>query len=188
MPATCWDGGNLGSRTIRFGASRARDHEWHAVLEPPRFRRLAEVCQLIASRAARPVIRPSRLLGSTCGPAGAFLTIRSLLHEAGAPADEIAPSTPLAHFTRRFARCFSARSPASRRERCHRSGFAHRSTMPRFGACLSRYCVCWSVRLAECICSQSSAPCYLCRLMHFGVRVAMPAARKRGVWKAADFS
>ena len=35
-----------------------RDHEWHAVLEPPRFRRLAEVCQLIAS-----------LRGSSCDTA-----------------------------------------------------------------------------------------------------------------------
>ncbi len=66
------------------------DDEWRAVLEPARQRRLADVCQLLAARAARPVIRPSRLLGNTCAPAGAFLTIRSLVHEAGAPAGEIA--------------------------------------------------------------------------------------------------
>jgi hypothetical protein len=83
-----------------------QDHEWRAVLEPPRVRRLADVCQLIAEHAARPVIRPSRMLGSTCAAAGAFLTIRSLLHEAGAPAGEIAPSTPLAPYTRRFAEVF----------------------------------------------------------------------------------
>ncbi|HKA07329.1 MAG TPA: hypothetical protein VKD71_08735 [Gemmataceae bacterium] len=82
------------------------DEEWRAVLEPARQRRLADVCQLIAACAARPVIRPSRLLGSSCAPAGAFLTIRSLLHEAGAPAGEIAPSTPLAAYTRRFAGVF----------------------------------------------------------------------------------
>jgi len=82
------------------------DDEWRAVLDPARQRRLADVCQLIAARAARPVIRPSRLLGSTCAPAGAFLTIRSLLHEAGAPAGEIAPSTPLTPYTRRFAEVF----------------------------------------------------------------------------------
>jgi hypothetical protein len=82
------------------------DAEWRSVLEPPRSRRLADVCQLIAVHAARRVIRPSRLLGRTCAPAGAFLTIRSLLHEAGAPADEIAPSTPLAPFTRRFGAVF----------------------------------------------------------------------------------
>jgi hypothetical protein len=82
------------------------DAEWRAALEPARQRRLADVCQLIASRAVRPLIQPSRLLGSTCAPAGAFLTIRSLLHDAGAPADEIAPSTPLAQYTRRFAGVF----------------------------------------------------------------------------------
>jgi len=82
------------------------DAEWRAVFEPAGQKRLSDVCQLIARRAPRPVVRPSRLLGSTCAPAGAFLTIRSLLHEAGVPAAEIAPSTPLAPFTRRFAEVF----------------------------------------------------------------------------------
>jgi hypothetical protein len=62
------------------------DAEWRAVLEPARQGRLADVCRLIASRAVRPLIRPSRLSGTGCVPAGAFLTIRSLLHEAGAAA------------------------------------------------------------------------------------------------------
>jgi hypothetical protein len=82
------------------------DAEWRAVLEPARQRRLADVCQLIAGRALRPLIRPSRLLGSTCAPAGAFRTIRSLLHEAGAPVGDIAPSTPLAPYTRQLAGVF----------------------------------------------------------------------------------
>lgn len=82
------------------------DEDWRAVLVPAGQRRLADVCQLIAARVARPVIRPSRLLGSACAPAGAFLTIRSLLQEAGAPGAEIAPSTPLAPYTRRFAEVF----------------------------------------------------------------------------------
>jgi hypothetical protein len=82
------------------------DAEWRAVLEPAGQRRLADVCRLIAARVARPVVRPSRLLGSTCAPAGAFLTIRSLLHEAGAPVGELAPSSPLAPYTRRFAEVF----------------------------------------------------------------------------------
>ena len=61
---------------------------------------------MIASRAVRPLIRPSRLSGTGCEPAGAFLTIRSLLHEAGAAAGEIAPSTRLGPYTRRFAGVF----------------------------------------------------------------------------------
>jgi hypothetical protein len=96
----------LGRAYNQIWGIACRDHEWRAVLEPQRFRRLADVCQLIAGHAARPVIRPSRMLGSTCAPAGAFLTIRSLLHEAGAPAGEIAPSTLLAPYTRRFAETF----------------------------------------------------------------------------------
>jgi hypothetical protein len=82
------------------------DAEWRAALEPADQKRLADVCRLIAAHAVRPVIRPSRLLGSHCGPAGAFLTIRSLLHQAGAAANEIAPSTPLAEYARRYTAVF----------------------------------------------------------------------------------
>ena len=82
------------------------DGEWRNALEPADQRRLADVCRLIAARTARPVIRPAHILGSLCGPAGAFLTIRSLLHEAGAQAGEINPSTPLAPYTRTFAGVF----------------------------------------------------------------------------------
>jgi hypothetical protein len=82
------------------------DAEWRAALEPADQKRLADVCQLIAAHAVRPVIRPARLLGTNCAPAGAFLTIRSLLHQAGAPAGEIAPSTPLAEYARQYASVF----------------------------------------------------------------------------------
>jgi hypothetical protein len=82
------------------------DAEWREVLEPASRRQLGGVCHLIAERTIRPRIRPARLLGSTCAPAGAFLTIRSLLHAAGAPAGEIAPSTPLAAYARRYAEVF----------------------------------------------------------------------------------
>lgn len=96
----------VGRAYNQYWGIECSDEDWRAVLEPAGQRRLADVCQLIAARVARPVIRPARLLGSTCAPAGAFLTIRSLLHEAGAPADEIAPSTPLSPYTRRFAAVF----------------------------------------------------------------------------------
>lgn len=82
------------------------DSEWYDVLEPANQRRLRDVCQLIAARVTRPAIRPARLLGTTCASAGAFLTIRSLLSDAGAPADEITPSTPLAPYTRQFTEVF----------------------------------------------------------------------------------
>jgi hypothetical protein len=83
------------------------DDEWRAVLEPASQKRIAGVCQLIGSRAVRPMIRPARLLGGNCGSAGAFLTIRSLLHQFGEKeAGEIDPSTPLAPYARRYAAVF----------------------------------------------------------------------------------
>jgi hypothetical protein len=96
----------LGRAHNRLWGIACSDDDWWAVLEPARERRLTDVCQFIAARVARPEIRPSRLLGSACAPAGAFLTIRSLLHDAGASAREIAPSTPLAPYARRFAEVF----------------------------------------------------------------------------------
>jgi hypothetical protein len=82
------------------------DAEWQAVLEPAHEKRLAGVCDLIARHARRSRFRPARLFGCTCTAAGAFLTVRSLLHEAGACATEIAPSTPLAPYTRRYCELF----------------------------------------------------------------------------------
>jgi hypothetical protein len=82
------------------------DEEWRAVLEPPRSKRLADVCDLIARQGRHPRIRPARLLGSDCAAAGAFLTIRSLLRESGAQARDIAPSTRLQPYARRYAVVF----------------------------------------------------------------------------------
>jgi hypothetical protein len=93
------------AHNVLFGIS-CSDAEWYAVLEPAGERRLKEVCGLIALRAVRPLIRPSRLFGGTCATAGAFLTIRSILHEAGASVSHIAPSTELAPYTREFAGVF----------------------------------------------------------------------------------
>jgi hypothetical protein len=83
------------------------DAEWREVLTPPRLKRLHGVCELIARYARRPRIRPACLFGKTCETAGAFLTIRSLLDEAGADAEKIAPSTPLASYTRRYPGVFA---------------------------------------------------------------------------------
>jgi hypothetical protein len=82
------------------------DADWKAVLEPADKKRLAGVCDLIARHARRQVIRPARLLGCACASAGAFLTIRSLLQEAGADAAEIAPSTLLAPYTCQYVMQF----------------------------------------------------------------------------------
>lgn len=82
------------------------DAEWFAVLEPAEERRLVEVCRLIAVHATRPRVRPARLLGKSCGSAGAFLTVRSMLHQAGAPVAGLTPSSPLAAYTRSYPSVF----------------------------------------------------------------------------------
>lgn len=82
------------------------DDEWAHVLEPPKERTVGDVCQLVACYLERPRIRPARVAGVSCLPAGAFLTVRSLLHQAGAKAEEIGPSTPLAPYTRQFLEVF----------------------------------------------------------------------------------
>jgi hypothetical protein len=80
--------------------------QWRAVLEPPKQRTLRDVCNLIASHAVCEVVRPAWFLGAPCETAGAFLTVRSLLQDAGADAALIAPSAALAPFARRYAYVF----------------------------------------------------------------------------------
>ncbi len=97
---------DLGRAENEIWGIRCGDDEWRRVLEPAGKRTLADVCELIARHASRPRIRPARLLGSNCTTAGIFLTVRSLLRDAGADADTIAPSTPLAPYTRLHADVF----------------------------------------------------------------------------------
>jgi hypothetical protein len=80
--------------------------EWRAVLRPEGERTLADVCRLIASRAHRARIRPVSTLGCDGKSAGAFLTVRALLQQAGAAAEAISPSTPLAGYTRTYFEVF----------------------------------------------------------------------------------
>ena len=99
-----WPGlGRVCNQVFRIECS---DADWEAVSEPADEKRLAGVCELIARHARRQVIRPARLLGRPCTSSGAFLTIRSLLQEAGADATEIAPSTLLAPYTRQYVMQF----------------------------------------------------------------------------------
>ena len=80
--------------------------EWKTVLEPPKERTLGDVCRLLAQYAQVPKVKAVSILGSDCLSGGAFLTIRSLLKDAGANHREIAPSTPLADYTRRYLDVF----------------------------------------------------------------------------------
>src|SRR5579871_4381115 len=92
----------LGRAENEFWGIKCSDAQWRRVLTPENKSRLADVCQFIAARARRPMIRPAAFFGSRCVSAGAFLTIRSLLADAGAQAKDIAPSTDLAPYTRRY--------------------------------------------------------------------------------------
>jgi hypothetical protein len=101
----------LGWRDLAHALSRewridCSDAEWRAVLKPARSKRLSDVCGFIARRAIRPRVRYAGLLGAQCLAAGAFLTVRSLLARAGEDGDAIAPSTPLAEYTRRHCDLF----------------------------------------------------------------------------------
>jgi len=82
------------------------DFEWATVLEPDERLPLLGVCELIAHRAPRRRIRSARFFGGDCHSAGAFLTVRSILANAGADAEHIKPSTPLAPYTRRYGILF----------------------------------------------------------------------------------
>lgn len=85
--------------------------DWREVLEPPRTKRLRGVCELLARHAKLPRVRPAAIFGSSCASAGAFLTIRSYLADAGADVREIAPSTSLHEYTRRYSSVFVDRVP-----------------------------------------------------------------------------
>jgi hypothetical protein len=82
------------------------DTAWHAVLEPAKARTLRELCEFIARGAVRPSVEPLSIMGSKCLTAGAFLAIRSLLRDAGADVDSVAPSTPLDQYARRHVAVF----------------------------------------------------------------------------------
>ena len=80
--------------------------EWWEALEPPKTRPLRGVCELLAGRSKVPRIRPATILGARCVTAGAFLTVRSHLADAGADVSNLAPSTPLGEYTRQYAGVF----------------------------------------------------------------------------------
>lgn len=79
---------------------------WKFVLTPMHRRTLRDLCVVIAQHARQPLIRPALLLGHDCTTAGVFLTIRSILQQAGADVTQLSPSTPLADYTRRYDQVF----------------------------------------------------------------------------------
>lgn len=80
--------------------------QWRGALEPTTQRTLGELCVFIARHARRPRIRPAKRWGLTDRAAGAFLTVRFLLTEAGANPWWIGPSSLLAPYASRYLNVF----------------------------------------------------------------------------------
>lgn len=75
--------------------------DWNAHFPSLRGHTVGELCTYLAERVPRPVIRPWHGAGYACMPAGAFLTVRSLLAKRGANVEEIKPSTALEPYLRK---------------------------------------------------------------------------------------
>jgi hypothetical protein len=82
------------------------DDAWRNLLEPATERTLHDLCEFLARGATRPSVDPVRIMGTSCLTAGAFLTIRWILRDAGADVVAVTPSTPLCEYTRRYRGVF----------------------------------------------------------------------------------
>lgn len=80
--------------------------EWDRVLETAILETARDFCMLIAACVTMPKIPLYSIGGQTCQPASVFLTIRSLLQEAGVDVREIVPSTSLKEYTRHYTETF----------------------------------------------------------------------------------
>ena len=95
----CWPrGSDLGWALDEILRLYIPDDELSRALDPLNRRTVREVCEFVAARLTRPVIRPWKHVAGDCLPAGAFLTVRSMFVAAGADPDDITPSTPLAPY------------------------------------------------------------------------------------------
>ena len=95
----------LGQGLNKRWGTKFSEWQWFSVLVPAREKTLRGICELLASQARRPLVAPVKVLGADCAAAAVFAAIRSLLDQAGAPAD-ICPSTPLEPFLRKWPRVF----------------------------------------------------------------------------------
>ena len=80
--------------------------DWRNALEPAKARTVGELCEFLAQRTTAPRIGPLNSAGLACKSAGVFLSIRSLLADAGADPNSIRPSARLDDYTRRYRSVF----------------------------------------------------------------------------------
>jgi hypothetical protein len=96
-----WGHGGFGAAMNAQWGTDISLAEWKAFRYADR--NLGDLCRLISSRATRPMIRPWKHVAGNCLPAGAFLTLRAALAEAGVDPKLLTPSSPLEPFlTRRY--------------------------------------------------------------------------------------
>jgi hypothetical protein len=76
--------------------------ELEATVSPAERRTLRDLCQLLAARSSRPIIRAWPGLGVGCAPAGAFLTVRDMLSEMGANTAAVSPATEIEPALRKY--------------------------------------------------------------------------------------
>ena len=65
-----------------------------------------DLCDFLAARVERAEVKPADILGRPCAAVGAFETILCLLADAGADVSNVAPSTLLAPYMRRWCDVF----------------------------------------------------------------------------------
>ncbi|MDF1743503.1 MAG: hypothetical protein P1V19_07380 [Gimesia sp.] len=80
--------------------------DWFGALRSAEGDTVRDFCELIAARITMPKITLSSFCGRTCRPASVFLTIRSMMHDAGVDVADVAPSTPLKEYTRKNLELF----------------------------------------------------------------------------------
>ncbi len=98
-----WDIAQGLNREFKLSHTKA---QWRHVFYPLHEHTLGELCRFIAPNVKVQRIRPALLLGVPSVGAGVFLTLRALLHEAGADVHDLTPSTPLEAYSRRYLHVF----------------------------------------------------------------------------------
>ena len=88
-------GVRLGRELNAWFGINVSDGEWRQVLEPTGTRTLRGECELIASRAEMPVLKPYPAGEGGSWTVGAFLVVRLLLAAQGVTVSGIRPSSPL---------------------------------------------------------------------------------------------
>lgn len=96
----------LGRWMNEFWRISISDREWKNVLKPAKLKTLRNVCRLIAQKTCVSAVREETFFGKTCRPASVFLTIQSIMHDAGVDTTAIGPSTTLDKYTSQYPELF----------------------------------------------------------------------------------